>query len=103
MQGYLAMALGMAGDSAAAANLVAELEARSKTQYVFPICFAFAHVGMGDHEAALDWLERAWNEHDSHLLWLRASHVWDPLRGNPRFRALEERLPTPAGAPAARG
>jgi TolB-like protein len=103
MPAYLAMALGMAGDSAAAANLVAELEARSKTQYVFPICFAFAHLGMGDREAALDWLERAWNEHDSHLLWLRASHVWDPLRGTPRFRAIEERLPTPAVAPAPQG
>ena len=103
MPAYLAMALGMAGDSAAAANVVAKLEARSKTQYVFPTCFAFAYLGMGDYEAALDWFDRAWNEHDSHILWLRVSPHLDPLRRNPRFRAIEERLPTHTGGPATRG
>ncbi len=93
MPAYLAMALWMAGDISAAANVVAELEARAKKQYVFPICFAFVHLGMGDHEAALNWLERAWNEHDSHILWIRGSPLYDPLRGNPRFHTIEERLP----------
>jgi len=98
MPAYLAMALWMAGDASAAASVVAELEARAKKQYVFPICFAFVGLGMGDHEMALNWLERAWNEHDSHILWIRGSPLYDPLRGNPRFQAIEERLPMPTGA-----
>jgi TolB-like protein len=96
MLAYLAMACAMAGQRRRAEELLAELERRSTSQYVFPTCFAFVHLGMGNHNTALDWLDKAVEEHDSHVLWLRVSPRWDPIRRHPRFVQLVAQLPQPA-------
>ena len=85
----------MAGQDQRARVLLAELEQRSTSQYVFPNFFAFVHLGMGRPEAALDWLERAFEEHDSHVLFLRASPRWDPIRQHPRFVDLVRKVAEP--------
>jgi serine/threonine-protein kinase len=51
------------------------------------------YLGLGDHSAALDWLERAAHAHDpffgSEPL---ASPLFDPLRGDPRFDAVVRKV-----------
>ncbi len=97
MFAYLAMANAMAGRRHEAAKLLAELEQFSPRQYVFPSCFAYIQLGMDNHEAALDWLDRAFGEHDPHVLWLRASPRWDPVRRYPRFIELLRKVPIASG------
>ncbi len=51
-------------------------------------------MGIGDTDAALTSLERAADEHDIGLtagFWVDEK-MWDPIRGNPRFWRLLERL-----------
>ena len=57
---------------------------------------ARTHAILGEADTALDWLEQAFN---SSTAWRRRLGLWmkrdtdvDPLRGHPRFRALEHRL-----------
>lgn len=54
------------------------------------IAHAFAVVG--DKEAALAWLEKAYEEHDNSLTGLKVGAGWDFLRDDPRFQSLLRRV-----------
>jgi TolB-like protein/DNA-binding winged helix-turn-helix (wHTH) protein/tetratricopeptide (TPR) repeat protein len=65
---------------------------RSKHSFVSPSGIAYYYVQMKDTSHALDWLERAYREHDHDLVYLKVDHVWDSLRGDPRFQDLLKRM-----------
>jgi len=50
-----------------ALRIVEELKALSATRYVSPYGLGSIHACLGDVETALDWLERAYEEHDQTL------------------------------------
>ncbi len=54
---------------------------------VSQVDIASALVHLGRHDEALDRLERAVVERDRKLATLRSDPTWDPVRGEPRFRA----------------
>ena len=60
--------------------------------YVEAIPRAIVHLGLRDHDRALEWLERGYEERSWLLLWLGSWPLFDPLRTNPRFRALLARI-----------
>ena len=88
----LAMAHATAGDRAAARAILDRLQARTHVEYVPATSLAAAHLGLGETEAALDLLERAYRERDVRLAWLSVDARWNALREEPRFRALAERM-----------
>jgi hypothetical protein len=48
---------------------------------------------LGDKDRALEWLERAYQEHDAQLVfWIRISPALDGVRSDPRFTALLSRM-----------
>jgi hypothetical protein len=49
---------------------------------------AAVHAGLGEKGRALDWLERAFEEHCGGLSWMHYDLVWNNLREEPRFQAL---------------
>jgi serine/threonine-protein kinase len=51
-----------------------------------------AHVGLGNDERALEWLERAADEGSMGFYMPSVEPAWDPLRGQPRFQRLLHRL-----------
>jgi TolB-like protein/lipoprotein NlpI len=62
---------------------------------------AFYHIQLGDHDDAVDALERALAERAPMLATVRASPpMWEPLRGHPGFERIVEAL---SPSPAARG
>lgn len=72
---------------------VAELfEARSQTSYVtsWQIGTLYTRAGMKDN--ALEWLEKAFEEHDNNMPAINVDPIFDDLRGDPRFRDLLRRL-----------
>ncbi|MEJ2504524.1 MAG: hypothetical protein P8177_14650 [Gemmatimonadota bacterium] len=66
------------------------LEARTAAGYVSPVHLAQVRIGLGETGPALDRLEDAVEARASELAWLAVRPVFDPLRGEPRFRALLE-------------
>ena len=61
---------------------------------------AGAYVQIGDHDHAMEWLERLYTERGAWIVGLRLRPVWDPLRADPRFQRLLDRAglappPTP--------
>lgn len=77
------------------------LEENARREFVPAGELALHHAALGDRERALDFLESAFAEHSGWVLpFLRVYPALDPLRAEPRFRALERRMSFPA--PAAR-
>jgi serine/threonine-protein kinase len=92
---------GLGGETERARDMLAKLERLRQTAYVPSTAFAVVHLGLGEYERALDWLEKGLAVHDPPLTMLYAHPVYDPLRGNPRLDALLRALKFPV-APAFR-
>ena len=82
----------LAGNREAAERLLEELVAAQKKEYVRYIFLAQAAVALGNDERTLDWLEKAYEQRDSLLVFLKADPRFDRLRGLPRFRSLLRRI-----------
>ncbi|MGE5717246.1 MAG: TPR end-of-group domain-containing protein, partial [Acidobacteriota bacterium] len=81
----LANAFAVSGRRREALDVLEELKTRRERQYVSPWGLASIYARLGDAESALEWLERAYDEHDSTLVWLKVHPRFDPLRAEPRF------------------
>jgi serine/threonine protein kinase/Tfp pilus assembly protein PilF len=88
----LGFALARAGKGREAEAILADLEARRAREYVSPVALATLHIGLGQIELALDWAERAHAERRGWMAYLDVNPLHDPLRGQPRFEALAERM-----------
>ncbi len=84
-----------AGRRAEGEDALRRLDAMSKERFVSPLAFALLEVGLGHREKALDWLEKAADEREGRLVFLRVFSPLDPLRAEPRFQAIVRRLKIP--------
>jgi len=74
-------------------RILDSLVVRSETEPVDPLTIALQHVGLRQREEALVWLERAYAERSSPLLYALGRHIWtEPLWGDPEFEALRARV-----------
>ena len=53
---------------------------------------AVVYVGLGDKQHALDWLEKAYENHELWILLLKSDPMYDPRRSDPRFQDLIRRV-----------
>jgi len=66
-------------------------EIKAKT-HISPVYQAFIHCRLGDYDKAFEWFDRAYEDGDH---WLEFIKVWpgvDPVRTDPRYAALIEKL-----------
>lgn len=90
--GALGYVLGRANRRSEAEALLRELEGLRVRGYVSPVAFALVHLGLQQWSAALDWMERALEERRGWLAYLKVNPMLDPIRGEPRFQALVQRM-----------
>jgi len=88
----LAYSLACAGDKSYAQQIAAELDERHKTEYISPVEFATVYIALGDAQRALDWVEAAVDDRRGWSAYLRVHPILDPLRDEPRFAALVEKM-----------
>ncbi len=86
------------GQRAAAEETIRILTELSKQRYVPPYNIAIVHAGLGEIDAALGWLEKAYETRDVRLTFLAVEPKWDTLRNQPRFQSLLQRLKLPLDA-----
>lgn len=93
-QAQLAYVYGRSGDKTRARAVFDNLRDRAKSERVAPFPFALAQIGTGDTEGALTALEQAVDERDIGLTQssLLNEKTWDPVRGNPRFERVLQRM-----------
>ena len=80
--------------------MLRELEALAQRQYVSPVAFATIHLGLENKDAALTWAERAYDERRGWLAYLNVNPIMDPIRGEPRFEKLVDRMKLCSTRPA---
>ncbi len=88
--GAIGHCLARAGRVAEARAALDELTALADGGYVSPLEFAYVHLGLGEQDAALQWLESAAEQRVPGLVWLGVDPVFLKLREAPRFRRLLE-------------
>jgi len=88
----LANALARAGRVEQAENILEALRERKRSTYVSPVSLAVANLGLGHIDQAFIWLEKAFEERKGWLLELRVDPVLDPVRHDPRYLDLVDRI-----------
>jgi TolB-like protein/DNA-binding winged helix-turn-helix (wHTH) protein/Tfp pilus assembly protein PilF len=88
----LGYALGVSGQREQARQVMEELRTLAQQVYIKPLAFAWIAIGLGDTEQALGWLERAYVEREPYLTLLYADPIYDPLREDPSFIALGQKI-----------
>jgi len=96
--GHLGFAYGLLGSRAEAAKSVSDLQMLAGREYVPSSAFALVSAGIGDKAQALEWLDRAYQEHDFSLIFLEVAPWFESVRGEPRFAQLVRRMQLPGRA-----
>ena len=84
----LAYGYGITGRNDLAREILDELTEMSKQRYVAWSDFAFVHAGMGERDQAIQCLQHACEDRDSHLMALKVDPRLASLREDTRFKAL---------------
>ena len=93
--GALGAVYAMVGRTSDARRLLDGMMEPAQGAYISPLGIAWLHFGLGDIDAVFEWLNKAIDEREPQMLHLPAKHLYDPLRADPRFGALLERMNLP--------
>jgi TolB-like protein/Tfp pilus assembly protein PilF len=86
--GFEAYALAKSGKTAEARSILESLLKASAEKYTV----ALVYNGLGEHDAALSWLERAYAQRSAAMVFLAVEPKWNDLRSDLRFQDLLRRL-----------
>lgn len=81
-----------AGNQAAARAEFAKMEQAGQQGYVPAFAFALAHYALGNRNDGYQWLQRALQQRNGALIWLRNWPLFDAARKDPRAQALLESI-----------
>jgi serine/threonine protein kinase/tetratricopeptide (TPR) repeat protein len=95
MNAALAQTLATAGKREKAIQILDDLTNLTKQKYVAPYFFAGIHIGLGEDDRAIEYLEKSYEEHSHWLIYLHLDPSMDSLRSNPRFQNLSRRVGLP--------
>jgi tetratricopeptide (TPR) repeat protein len=82
----------VSGQRTAAHKIILQLQQISRNRYVPSLYVAMVYTGLGDKDEAFAWLDKAYAERCEYLVYLPTEPIADPLRSDPRFTALLQRL-----------
>ncbi|HTG29393.1 MAG TPA: protein kinase [Methylomirabilota bacterium] len=95
MNAALAQTFATAGKREKAIQILDDLTNLTKQKYVAPYFFAGIHIGLGEDDRAIEYLEKSYEEHSHWLIYLHLDPSMDSLRSNPRFQDLSRRVGLP--------
>jgi TolB-like protein/DNA-binding winged helix-turn-helix (wHTH) protein/Flp pilus assembly protein TadD len=92
LEAMQAHTLALAGASDQALEIAKQLEDRSARTYISGVDIAAIYCGLGQTDAAMQWLERAYQNHDKGIEMLALDLVFDGCRADKRFQNLLVKL-----------
>ena len=78
--GAMGQVYALGGEPDRAREILGQLEQRRQNAWVPSTVFAIVHIGLGEYDRALDWLERGCRLHEVPMTALKVHPVYDPLR-----------------------
>jgi TolB-like protein/Flp pilus assembly protein TadD len=88
----IAYVMAVSGEKSEALAALAELQERAKRQYVPPYDIALIYTGLGDHDKAFAWLEKAYDDHSTEMIYFKVDPLLAPLRSDSRYQELLRRM-----------
>jgi serine/threonine protein kinase/tetratricopeptide (TPR) repeat protein len=88
----LGQAYALTGNVGQAREILEQLRDRATREFVSPYNFAYVHTGLGEADAAIDWLERAFERRSGSIYGIKGSFLFRNLRGHPRFESLLRKI-----------
>ncbi|HST12287.1 MAG TPA: tetratricopeptide repeat protein, partial [Terriglobales bacterium] len=82
----------VSGEPDKAKAIIAQLKQISTRSYVPTVYIALVYTGLHDIDNAFAWLDKAYAERCEYLVYLPTEPLADPLRDDPRFPKLLQRL-----------
>ena len=89
---FLAYGLAAAGQEAEARRVLEKLRSEGRANYLRAEFLAAAYGMLGDRDEAFRHLDRAIEQRSAGLIYLHLDPLYDPLRDDPRFGALVEKI-----------
>lgn len=93
--GHLGAAYARIGKTEEAREILRQIEEAWKPDGGSSIWVAAICAGLGEKDAAFEWLEKAFHERTSFLAYFKFHPLFDNLHGDPRFEALVKRIGIP--------
>jgi len=90
--GELGNAYALAGKKDEAIDVLKNLEGLLRQGYSVHSDMALIHLGLGDRDKTFEYLERAYEEKEDGVFWLKIDPCWDNLRPDPRCKSLIKRM-----------
>lgn len=90
--GVLGGVYAKSGSPDKALELLGKLAAIAKESYVAPGAWAMLYIGLNQKDEAFEWIARACDTHDTVICYLATGPTYDPLRSDPRFQTMLERI-----------
>ena len=76
-----------------ARQILQRLRDSAKQRYITPYLSAMIHIGLGEKDQAIDFLEKTYEDRDGYSIgFIKVDRDLDPLRGDPRFEALVQKV-----------
>ena len=88
----LAIAYVRTGRRSDALKLLDDVRETAKHRYIKPSSIAPVYLALGDLDEGFRWLDRAVDEHDPVLCWLKLDSTFAPARNDPRFKVLLKKV-----------
>jgi DNA-binding winged helix-turn-helix (wHTH) protein/TolB-like protein/Tfp pilus assembly protein PilF len=92
LDGLAGYAQARSGNTRKARELLEQLTRRSRTENVPAYSMAIICIGLGERDKALEWLDKASQDRSPYLVYAKADPLLDPVRSDPRFVALLQRI-----------
>jgi tetratricopeptide (TPR) repeat protein len=93
LEGLAGYAQAQSGNTARARKIMTDLTDRAKRhQFVPAFSLALVCIGLGDRNGALDWLDRAYQDRSTYMVYAKADPLLDPVRADARFGELMRRM-----------
>jgi tetratricopeptide (TPR) repeat protein len=91
--GHLYAKIGRKDQALEILGQVREQRESSKQRYISPYNLALIHIGLGQKNEAIQLLEETYEDRDGYdIAFIKVEPLLDPLRGDPRFEALVQKV-----------
>jgi hypothetical protein len=87
---FLAHLYGVSGNREKALKMSGEARQLEDRVGVWAYGYALIQIGLDNKEQAIDWLERSYQAKEQ--AWIKVDPMLDPLRNEPRFQALVQKV-----------
>ena len=91
-KGSLGHVYAISGKTDQARNVLRDLEGRTGQQYVPAFAIALIYAGLGDNDHAILWLQRAYEDRSTSMVFLKLDPELSTLHSDPRFEELSRRI-----------